>query len=125
MFECRVEPVEKQLLPYCGMPVCLLMKDGRRIVGRMTSCRKGALILNGDGRSESAAAASSRSTAGRRAKRTRIQSRNRKPQTTANVPYVPVEPLAPFGSLSLGPLAWETAKSNQVPLRAIESVLIL
>lgn|GEM_PF-2261820 len=131
MFECRVEPLEKQLLPYCGMPVCLLMKDGRRIVGRMTACRKGALILNGDSLNKPATAAFSRSTAGRRAKRTRIQSRNRKPQTTANLPFVPVEPLAPFGPieplapLRLEPPAWGTAKSDQVPLRTIESVLIL
>lgn len=121
MFECRVEPVEKRLLPYCGMPVCLLMKDGRRIVGRMTACRKGAVILNGDGRGKPAATAS-RSTAGRRAKRTRVQSRNRAPQPSANASFAP---FAPFGPLSLDPLSWGTAKSDQVPLRSIESVLIL
>lgn len=118
LFECRVEPVEKQLLPYYGMPVCLFMKDGERIVGRLTACRKGAVILNGDGHAKPAATAA-RSAAGRRAKRTRAQARPPKPLPAADVPF------APFGPLSLEPPSWGMAKSDPVPLRAIESVLIL
>ena len=48
MFEFCLEPVEAKLLPYCGHPVCLLMKDGTRKFGRMTACRKGNVILNGE-----------------------------------------------------------------------------
>jgi len=117
MFDCHVEPMEKRLLPYCGMPVCLLMKDGSRIVGRMTACRKGALILNGDAANKSAATAS-RSTVSRRANRARIRASTRKP-----APQLPAMP--PFAPLSLEPLAWDVTESNQVPLNAIESVLIL
>jgi len=117
MLDCHVEPVEKRLLPYCGMPVCLLMKDGSRIVGRMTACRKGAVILNGDAASKSAATAS-RSTVGRRANRARTRVATRKP-----APQLPAMP--PFAPLSLEPLAWSMTESNQVPLHSIESVLIL
>lgn len=120
LFECRVEPVESQLLPYRGMPVCLLMKDGGRIVGRLTACRKGSVILNGDSDGQAKpAATASRSAAGRRAKRNRVRSRHPKPLPVANVPS------APFGPLSLEPLPWDMERSGPVPLREIESVLIL
>lgn len=126
MFEHCVEPVEKRLLPYCGMPVCLFMKDGSRIVGRLTACRKGAVILNGDSLRKQATAAA-RSTSGRRGKRTKIQSRKRgqQPTATGNAMPAPLAPFSPFGPLSLEPPSWDAAKPDQVPLRAIDSVLIL
>ncbi|SYX81981.1 hypothetical protein [Paenibacillus alvei] len=32
----------------CGRPVCVVMQNGDQYVGRLTSCERGKLILNGD-----------------------------------------------------------------------------
>lgn len=39
---------EDAINPYCGYYVCAVMKDGRQYIGRITGCRNGKLILNGD-----------------------------------------------------------------------------
>lgn len=33
---------------FCGMPVCVIMQDGTRHVGILSSCKSGKLTLNGD-----------------------------------------------------------------------------
>ncbi|MCR8846020.1 hypothetical protein NQ117_20275 [Paenibacillus sp. SC116] len=37
---------ENEIKKFCGRPVCVVTKDGRRYVGRLSSCDGGKLILN-------------------------------------------------------------------------------
>lgn len=32
----------------CGRPVCVVMQNGDQYIGRLTSCERGKIILNGD-----------------------------------------------------------------------------
>jgi len=47
-----LEPIyplnEERIRPFCGNLVCVLMKDGTRHVGVLSSCGKGRIILNGE-----------------------------------------------------------------------------
>jgi hypothetical protein len=121
MFELRVEPEEKQLLPFYGMPVLLLMKDGSSKVGRLTTCRAGRIILNGAESDEAEAAVP-------RSKKARRRTRSRKPKElpAAVKPEVLDEAddfaFAPFGS---GPTEVSAPPRESVPLQTVDSILIL
>jgi hypothetical protein len=39
---------EERIRPFCGNIVCVLMQDGTRHVGVLSSCGKGRVILNGE-----------------------------------------------------------------------------
>ena len=126
MFEYGVEPIENKLLPYCGHSVCLLMKDGTRKLGRMTACRRGSVILNGDNENKRAATAA-REANGRRVGG-KLLTRSRKPLSSSTLPSWSAETAwdgMPFAPLSLVPLAFASAQRDQVPLQEIDSVLIL
>src|SRR3569832_398719 len=47
-----MEPIfplhEDHVSRYCGLPVCIVTKDGRRHVGVLSNCRGGRVMLNGD-----------------------------------------------------------------------------
>ena len=47
-----MEPIyplnEERIRPFCGNLVCVLMQDGTRHVGVLSSCGKGSLVLNGE-----------------------------------------------------------------------------
>ena len=123
MFEFCVKPEERQLLPYRGMPVCLFMKDGSQIIGRMTAYRKGSVILNGEaGRARTAAT-------GKPTGRPVSRLRARKSQQAAApqpCPFCMPWPDAPFAPLSLGPPPVLTASQRDaIPLQRIDAVLIL
>jgi hypothetical protein len=122
MFGLQLEPVEKQLLPYKGLPVCLLMKDGSRKIGQLTACGSGRLILNG-GTVDSSDATILRKTAARRAGRRRTRKQQdspepRQPQTEAEWDDLS---FAPFG---LEPMFTSMPKEN-VLLKTVDSVLVL
>jgi hypothetical protein len=121
MFEMRVEPEEQQLLPFYGMPVCLVMKDGSQKVGRLTACRSGRVILNGSDNDDAGSAVSRK-----RESRRKNHPRARKPKESpaAAKPEVPGGDdfdIAPFGP---GP-QYTMPPPETVPLQAVESVLIL
>ncbi|WP_339279688.1 hypothetical protein NYE40_07255 [Paenibacillus sp. FSL W8-1187] len=46
-----MEPIrplhEDHIKQFCGMPVCMILKDGTRHVGMLTACRDGHIFLNG------------------------------------------------------------------------------
>ncbi|TVX87051.1 hypothetical protein [Paenibacillus agilis] len=44
MLPIQVE--ENEIKKFCGRPVCVVTKDGRRYMGRLSSCEEGKLILN-------------------------------------------------------------------------------
>jgi hypothetical protein len=120
MFEMRVDPEEQQLVPFYGMPVCLVMKDGSQKVGRLTSCRAGRVILNGLDRDDSGL------TLSRKQSRRKTRPRARKPKQSpaADTPESQagdVFDIAPFG---LGP-QYAVPSPETVPLQAVDSVLIL
>lgn len=122
MFELQLHPEEKQLLPYRGMPVCLIMKDGSRKIGQLTACRGGKIILNGNAEDDREAAVT-RKTAARRAKRPRA----RKPAGT----FAPRQGLENpewddfGGGFFDGQPPFASTPREKVPLNAVESVLVL
>lgn len=38
---------EENIVRFCGLPVCVIMQDGSRHAGILSSCGNGRLILNG------------------------------------------------------------------------------
>ncbi|MNZ59228.1 hypothetical protein D3C78_772590 [compost metagenome] len=42
MFPLREDTIQ----PFCGMPVCVIMHDGSRHVGILSSCKDGKVMLN-------------------------------------------------------------------------------
>jgi hypothetical protein len=133
MFGLMLDPDEKQLLPYKGRQVCLLMKDGSRKIGKLTGCVSGRLILNGEAQ-DAAGATLSRKTTARRQDR-----RRRKPQNTS-APQVPQQdaiwgdfsggfPEGFSDDFSLAPLGMDpmfaSNPKEKVPLNTVESILIL
>lgn len=123
MFGLILEPEEKQLLPFCGMPVCLLMKDGSRKIGQLTSCGSGRLVLNGVSAGGGNATVS-RKTAARRTSRKRA----RKPREDFDIPMPPAA--EEWNGLSIAPPGPDpgfapSPQRENVPLRSVESILIL
>ncbi|EFM11795.1 conserved hypothetical protein [Paenibacillus curdlanolyticus YK9] len=47
-----MEPIfplhEDHVSRFCGLPVCIVTKDGKRHVGVLSNCRGGRVMLNGD-----------------------------------------------------------------------------
>ncbi len=44
-----IYPIQEDVVSrYCGMPVCVILQDGSRYVGILSSCKDGKLCLNGD-----------------------------------------------------------------------------
>jgi hypothetical protein len=122
MFGLVLEPDEKQILPYCGMPVLVLMKDGSRKIGQLTSCSSGRLVLNGDAPGGEEAVVS-RKAGVRRAARRRPRA-----QTDDRWGAAPPPPEG-WDGLSIPPLGPEPqipfAVRESVPLKAVESIMIL
>jgi hypothetical protein len=121
MFGLQLDPDEKQLLPYCGLPVCLLMKDGSRKVGQLTACRAGRLVLNGIG-AETEIAGVSRKTDTRRKKHPRA----RKPK---QAPPRNLPPPMPTDDFTFAPWGFEppfaSMPRENVQLDTIDSILVL
>jgi hypothetical protein len=121
MFEVRLEPNEQQLMPFYGMPVCLLMKDGSQKVGTLTACRAGRVILNGRV-GEHVDLTLPRKKRVRRVNRARA--RKPKESSAAELPQVQGGDdfdIDPFG---LGP-TYEASPPESVPARSVESVIVL
>lgn len=50
----QVYPLHEEVVSrYCGLPVCVVMNDGTRHVGILSSCQNGQVCLNGDASSKS------------------------------------------------------------------------
>lgn len=126
MFGLMLEPEEKQLTPFFGMPVCLLMKDGSRKIGQLTSCRAGKLTLGGEVK-DAGDATVSRKESQRRSKRPRTrkpkQSVSDKPVFTPEPGYNEFDEFA-VSSLGFEPMLSGRAREN-VPLHSVESILVL
>lgn len=125
MYKIRVEPKQQKLRPYCGMTVCLLMKDGSYKIGYLSACHKGSVVLNGNPYADHAHIASVRKA---RHKVKKQQARPRQPQLSLAPQYAASE-LAlgglQVGPIHLGPLTMQPPQPTKVPLQAIGSVLIL
>ncbi len=121
MFGLILEPDEKQLEPYRGAAVCLVMKDGSRKIGQLTACGSGRLILNGEG--ENGEAKISRKNGARRLNR----KRTRKAQASSETVSPPVD--GEWGDLSISPIGMEpyapAMPKENIPLKTVESVIIL
>ena len=122
MFGLRLKPSEKELIPYYGQPVCLLMKDGSRKIGQLTACQGGKIILNG-GDGDVNEAKISRKTAVRRTAR----KRTRKPLDPPAGEQPPEG--GGWGDFSFAPLSFEPPFAplprENVPIKSVESVLLL
>ena len=118
MFELVLQPDEKVLQPYCGAAVCVIMKDGTRKIGRLTACGAGRLVLNGE-EGEIPKARVARKKGGR------ARSSREMPAAYEDEPYTD----GGWGGLSIAPIGMEphadAAARETIPLRAIESVVIL
>lgn len=45
----RIFPLQEDVIhQYCGFPVCVVMNDGTRHVGILSSCQGGRVLLNAD-----------------------------------------------------------------------------
>lgn len=45
----RIFPLQEDVVhQYCGLPVCVVMNDGTRHVGILSSCQGGRMLLNAD-----------------------------------------------------------------------------
>ncbi|WP_424769387.1 hypothetical protein [Paenibacillus sp. sgz302251] len=45
----QIYPLHEDVVQqFCGMPVCVVMNDGSRHIGILSSCRGGKLLLNAD-----------------------------------------------------------------------------
>lgn len=124
MFGQMLDPDAKQLSPFIGLPVCLIMKDGSRKIGQLTACKSGRIILNGDD-GDAGDATVSRKTGTRRTGRRRARKSEDAqeafrpgPEETSLWGELPAEP---FGlDPGFSPMARES-----VPLKSVESVLVL
>jgi hypothetical protein len=122
MFGLILEPEEKKLLPFRGMPVCLLMKDGSRKIGLLTSCGSGRLVLNGEFGNNGEVTVS-RKTAARRTNR----KRGRKPQESAEPLQLHAEgdrDGLPFAQIGPEPMFSSMPREN-VPLKSVDSIVVL
>jgi hypothetical protein len=109
---------EKQLLPLCGLPVCVVMKDGTRHFGVLTSCRDGKLVLNGQPEEDSPLPSRRAKKRGQRPrKRLDVQGKGRTGLSMPKEPFMP--------PLSLGPIEPIAGPRIVLPLKPIETVLIM
>ncbi|WP_276358345.1 hypothetical protein [Cohnella caldifontis] len=121
MFGLMLEPVEKAILPYCGRAVMVLMKDGSRKIGQLTSCSSGRLVLNGEEESGEEAFVS---------RKARIRRTSRRRTRKSRIDPAP-QPAESWDGLSLAPLGPEPPSPypmfprESVPLKAVESILLL
>lgn len=68
----QIYPLREDVIRrYCGYPVCAIMRDGSRLVGILSACRNGEVILGEDPASESKAAATANRKSGQTLKRTK------------------------------------------------------
>ncbi|CAM4380761.1 hypothetical protein L1N85_23235 [Paenibacillus alkaliterrae] len=45
----QIYPMQEDVVnQYCGLPVCVIMNDGSRHVGILSSCKSGKLLLNAE-----------------------------------------------------------------------------
>jgi len=118
LFELVLQPDEKVLQPYCGAMVCVIRKDGTRTIGRMTACGAGRLVLNGE-EGEIPKARVARKKGGR------ARSGRELAAEYEDAPYSD----GGWGELSIAPIGLEpyagTAARETIPLKSIESVVIL
>lgn len=115
-------PDEAQLRPLRGRVVSVLMKDGARHTGILTSCGKSSIVLNGNAATGPAGRTSASSKRSRRS-----PERNRKASVKAG-PSAERELAAEsamWGALSFGPGSDLTAARVVLPVRAVEAVLLL
>ncbi|MBW5449429.1 hypothetical protein GE107_25715 [Cohnella sp. CFH 77786] len=124
MFELRLDPDEKQLHPYKGHQVCLLMKDGTRKIGQLTACISGKVILNGGADDPIEATISRKAAATRRGAGRR---RARKPLDPP-APHQPQQEQE-WDDFSFAPIGLERPLASlpreSVPLKKVDSILVL
>ncbi|WP_027094692.1 hypothetical protein [Cohnella thermotolerans] len=129
MLEPNVPIDEEHLLPFKGLPVCVVMNDGTRHFGLLTGCSKGKVVLNGDLEDDpfnAPPANSVRKPARRRARKGGAKRAPRKANVRSDSAGQAAEnvgaPLNEWGSLGLAPVA---GPSIVLPMEPIEAVLLL
>jgi len=84
---------EEYVNRFCGMPVCIVTKEGHRHVGILTSCKNGRLALNeGLGFDESETA----STSSKVAKSSGKRGKNKKSSAAADTTILDTKQFAPY-----------------------------
>ncbi|QYR20708.1 hypothetical protein KZ483_23455 [Paenibacillus sp. sptzw28] len=102
IFPLHEEHIEK----FCGMPVCIVTKEGQRHVGILSSCRGGRLMLNENQGYSSAASVgtaggithvqSKSKKKGRKTGKTVQTLQTDKAETQSYDPYYPYNGFAPY-----------------------------
>ncbi|QJC51229.1 hypothetical protein HGI30_06490 [Paenibacillus albicereus] len=109
-----MEPIrplhEDHIKQFCGMPVCMILKDGTRHVGTLTACRDGHVFLNGgedyhDRRFASAGISAAKPASKNKGKKGKaVKAADKEPEAhTQAFPFRPGYPYGPGGAQEAAP----------------------
>lgn len=125
MLESLFPPQQEQLRPLRGREVCVIMNDGARHTGILTSCGKSSLVLNGLAVNWNSAPAAKAVPGRKRSQRPIGRKRKANVQSGAS-PAIEGDGEAFFwGDLSMAPSTEYTSSRIVLPLRTVEAVLLL
>lgn len=123
MLESLFPPQQEQLRPLRGREVCVIMNDGVRHTGILTSCGKSSIVLNGliVNRKSSPDV---KAIPGRKRSRRPI-GRNREANVQSDSSVKGKEAASYWGGLSMAPNTEYTSSKIVLPLGTVEAVLLL
>lgn len=125
MFESVFTPDEEQLRPLRGRGVCVMMNDGTRHFGILTSCGRSSIVLNGDAVYSNSNPAGKNTARNKRSRRPTACSRKANIKSGSVTEREHAAESAYWGGLSMGSSSEFAEKKVVLPVSKVEAVLLL